>query len=56
LAPELRRAIAPGGIAVLSGLLNQHAREVAMAYRATGFHLARQERRGGWTILTLKRR
>jgi ribosomal protein L11 methyltransferase len=56
LATELRRAIAPGGIAVLSGLLNQHAREVAMAYRATGFHLAHQERRGGWTILTLKRR
>ena len=56
LATQLNRAIAPGGIAVLSGLLNQQAREVAMAYRAAGFHLLRQERRTGWTILTLIRR
>jgi ribosomal protein L11 methyltransferase len=56
LATAMQRAIVPGGIAVLSGLLNHQAREVAMGYRAAGFQLARYERRGGWTILTLKRR
>jgi ribosomal protein L11 methyltransferase len=56
LATGMHRAIAPGGIAVLSGLLQHQAREVAMAYRAAGFQLVRDERRAGWTILTLKRR
>src|SRR5262245_4458632 len=56
LATEMRRAIAPGAIAVLSGLLNHQAPEVAMAYRAAGFQLLRDERRAGWAILTLKRR
>jgi ribosomal protein L11 methyltransferase len=56
LATGMHRAIAPGGIAVLSGLLQQQAREVATAYRAAGFQLVRQERRAGWTILTLARR
>jgi ribosomal protein L11 methyltransferase len=55
LAPQMHRAVARGGIAVLSGLLNQQAREVAMAYRAHGFRLVACERRGGWTILTLQR-
>jgi ribosomal protein L11 methyltransferase len=55
LAPQMHRALARGGIAVLSGLLNQQAREVAMAYRAHGFRLVACERRGGWTILTLQR-
>jgi ribosomal protein L11 methyltransferase len=55
-ASQMQRAIAPGAIAVLSGLLNHQAREVAMAYCAAGFELARYERRAGWTILTLKRR
>jgi ribosomal protein L11 methyltransferase len=56
LATGMHRAIAPGGIVVLSGLLQHQAREVAMAYRAAGFQLVRDERRAGWTILTLKRR
>jgi ribosomal protein L11 methyltransferase len=56
LATRMHRAIAPGGVAVLSGLLTPQAREVAMAYRAAGFQLARYDRRAGWTILTLKRR
>ena len=41
LAPALRRAIRRGGVAVLSGLLDHQAREVAAAYRACGFHLLR---------------
>jgi ribosomal protein L11 methyltransferase len=51
----MRGAIAPGGFAVLSGLLNHQAREVAMAYRAAGFRLVAWERRAGWSILTLQR-
>ena len=56
LATEMHRAIGPGGLAILSGLLNHQAREVAMTYRAAGFQLVREERLAGWTILTLKRR
>jgi ribosomal protein L11 methyltransferase len=55
LAAPMRGAMAPGGFAVLSGLLNHQAREVAMSYRATGFRLVGWERRAGWSILTLQR-
>jgi ribosomal protein L11 methyltransferase len=55
LAAPMRHAIAPGGFAVLSGLLNHQAREVAMAYRAADFRLMGWERRAGWSILTLQR-
>jgi len=55
LAPKMHRALARSGIAVLSGLLNPQAREVAMAYRAHGFRILAWQRRGGWTILTLQR-
>ena len=53
LAPALRRAIGHGGVAVLSGLLDHQAREVAAAYRASGFRLTRWLRRAGWTALVL---
>jgi ribosomal protein L11 methyltransferase len=55
LAAPMHRAIAPDGFAVLSGLLNHQARQVAMAYRAAGFRLAGWDRRAGWSILTLRR-
>jgi ribosomal protein L11 methyltransferase len=56
LAPAMRRAIAPGGIAVLSGLLDPQAREVRATYAAAGFHLVHQRSRAGWTALMLARR
>jgi ribosomal protein L11 methyltransferase len=56
LAPALRRAIRSAGVAVLSGLLDHQAREVAAAYRAAGFHLARRLQRAGWTALMVVRR
>jgi ribosomal protein L11 methyltransferase len=56
LAPRMRRAIAPGGIAVLSGLLDHQAREVRATYAAAGFCLAQRRSRAGWTALTLARR
>src|SRR5262249_25897687 len=55
LAPQMRRAVTQGGIAVLSGLLNPQAREVAMAYRAHGVRILAWQRRGGRTILTVHR-
>jgi len=56
LAPQMRRAVRPGGIAVLSGLLDHQAREVRATYAAAGFRLVQQRSRAGWTALTLARR
>ena len=55
LAPAMRRALRPGGVAVLSGLLDHQGREVAAHYRAAGFSLLTRSRRAGWTVLTLMR-
>jgi ribosomal protein L11 methyltransferase len=55
LAPAMRRALWPGGIAVLSGLLDHQAREVGATYRAAGFRLVARSRRAGWTVLTVMR-
>jgi ribosomal protein L11 methyltransferase len=56
LAPALRRAIAPGGAVVLSGLLTWQAAEVTAAYIAQGFALRRNNRVNGWSALTLVQR
>jgi ribosomal protein L11 methyltransferase len=56
LALAIRRALRSGGVAVLSGLLDHQAREVAAAYGAAGFCLVRRLQRAGWTALTLARR
>ena len=53
LAPAMRRAIRPGGVAVLSGLLNHQAREVAAIYLASGFRLLERRQDAGWTALVL---
>jgi len=55
LAPDLRRRLRPGGIAVLSGLLDAQAREVRATYAAAGFRLLRQRSRASWTALTMWR-
>jgi ribosomal protein L11 methyltransferase len=55
LAPAMRRALRPGGVAVLSGVLDHQAREVGASYRAAGFRLLARSRRAGWTVLTLVR-
>lgn len=55
LAPALRRAIRSGGVAVLSGLLDHQAREVAAAYGSAGFRLLRRLQRAGWTALMVER-
>jgi ribosomal protein L11 methyltransferase len=55
LAPDMRRAVRPGGVAVLSGLLDPQAREVSATYRAAGFRLVEDRRRDGWVALALAR-
>jgi ribosomal protein L11 methyltransferase len=55
LVPALRRALRPRGVAVLSGLLDHQACEVAAIYRAAGFRLMARSRRAGWTVLTVVR-
>ncbi len=53
LAPDMAAAAAPGGRAVLSGLLTRQSAEVLDAYLAAGFALAFREDLDGWTTLTL---
>jgi ribosomal protein L11 methyltransferase len=53
LAPAMRRAIMPGGIAVLSGLLTHHVRQVAATYRSHGFRLLHCKESAGWAALVL---
>ena len=54
LAPKLRKAVAPGGRLVLSGLLVTQAAEVLANYRSAGFVLEKREDIVGWSILTLR--
>jgi len=54
MAATMRRVIRAGGVAVLSGLLNHQAREVAANYRAAGFRLLRRLQDAGWTALVLE--
>lgn len=56
LAPDMARALVPGGVAVLSGLLDRQAAYVAAAYRSHGFSLGGHRRQAGWSTLTLVRR
>jgi ribosomal protein L11 methyltransferase len=56
LAPAMARAVAPSGLAVLSGLLIPEAPAVIAAYRCAGFQLVAHRRAAGWSTLTLLRR
>jgi ribosomal protein L11 methyltransferase len=56
LAPDIRRAVVPGGMLVLSGLLVPQASEVIAAYVAADFLLVDHQRVLGWSTLTLVRR
>ena len=56
LANDLRRAVEPGGVVILSGLLVPQAAEVIAAYIAADFLLIEHQRIVGWSTLTLVRR
>ncbi|MET0870632.1 MAG: 50S ribosomal protein L11 methyltransferase, partial [Methyloceanibacter sp.] len=55
LAPQLRRHVAQGGIAVLSGLTETQARAVEARTRAHGFVLKKRIILEGWTTLVIAR-
>ncbi|MEJ0069673.1 MAG: ATP-dependent metallopeptidase FtsH/Yme1/Tma family protein [Pseudomonadota bacterium] len=50
-ARDLRRHLAPGGVAVLSGLLVAQEAQVVAAHRRQGLVLIRRFRRDGWSTL-----
>jgi ribosomal protein L11 methyltransferase len=56
MAPALRVALAPAGVAILSGILCEQAREVSAAYRTAGLALVEVRIESGWATLTLVRR
>lgn len=55
LAPAISRAAAPGGFAVLSGLLHAQAPGVEAMFRAHGFAREEEIRLEGWSTLVLRR-
>ncbi|QYK41296.1 MAG: 50S ribosomal protein L11 methyltransferase [Paracoccaceae bacterium] len=55
LAPEVTAHLAPGGVAILSGLLCVQAESVTAAYVAAGCRLSAREDLGEWSTLVLRR-
>ena len=53
MAGDLARHLAPGGVAILAGLLDTQARLVLSAHRRHGIVLERTHTEGRWTTLTL---
>ena len=55
LAPDMAAHIAPGGLAILSGLLVVQADSIIAAYQDAGFTLTDREDLGEWSALVLRR-
>jgi ribosomal protein L11 methyltransferase len=55
LASDLRRHLAPGGVAVLAGLLARDGNDVLSAHRAARFTLLRARDYDGWRTLVVQR-
>lgn len=55
LSGDIGRALKPGGIAILSGLLRTQARRVLAAYLSKGFRLERRIHRDAWATLVLRK-
>ncbi len=55
MAPRLKGHLAPGGVAVLSGLLARQERQVLSAHRAQGLRLLGRIAVNGWTTLVVGR-
>ena len=55
MARDLKRALAPGGLALLSGLLSTQERQVLAPHEALGLRLVRRQRLAEWSVLTLRR-
>ena len=55
LSQDIKRALKPGGVAILSGLLRTQQRRVLAAYRSKGFRLVRRIHRDAWATLVVQR-
>ena len=55
LAPDMAAHLAPGGRAILSGLLVEQADEIVEVYQGQGLALEMREDLGEWSALTLRR-
>lgn len=55
LAPEMAGHLAPGGFAILSGILNEQAADVIEVYARNGFNLVEHQKIVDWSTLTLQR-
>ncbi|MFC3118718.1 50S ribosomal protein L11 methyltransferase [Jhaorihella thermophila] len=53
LAPDVAAHLRPGGFAILSGILNEQAQEIAEVYARSGINEVEREQIGAWTTLTL---
>ena len=56
LAPDMAAHIKPAGYAILSGILNEQAKDVLEVYLRSGFNLVSQEKIVDWTTLVLVRK
>jgi ribosomal protein L11 methyltransferase len=55
MAPELARHLAPGGVAILSGLLRRQARGVEVIYAGRGLRCEDRVELGEWASLMLRK-
>lgn len=55
LSQDIKGALRPGGLAILSGLLRTQQRRVLAAYTSRGFRLVRRLHRDAWATLVLRR-
>jgi ribosomal protein L11 methyltransferase len=55
LAQDIKGALRPGGLAILSGLLRTQERRVKAAYLSRGFRVKRRIHRDAWATLVLER-
>ncbi|MBW8812362.1 MAG: 50S ribosomal protein L11 methyltransferase [Caulobacterales bacterium] len=56
LSQDIKLALRPGGLTILSGLLRTQERRVLAAYTSKGFRLVRRLHRDAWATLVLKRK
>ena len=55
LAQDIKGALRPGGVAILSGLLRTQERFVKAAYLSRGFRIERRIHRDAWAALVVRR-
>jgi len=55
LSQDIKMALKPGGLAILSGLLRTQERRVLAAYTSKGFRLVRRLHRDAWATLVVQR-